>query len=185
MYTVALTEDAELRPLEPWQAEEFLAHMERARATVDPFIPWAGISTDLASARTTLQRYADKQCSDSGRIYGIWLDGTLIGGVMFVRFDTRDGVCEIGAWTEPAGRGRGLITTAVRRLLDYAFVERGLHRAEWWNSTVNPASRAVARRVGMTLDGTMRQITLHHGERLDLEVWSMLAPEWRELRASA
>jgi len=185
MYTVALAEDAELRPLEPWQAEEFLAHIDRARATVDPFIPWASISTDLESARNTLQRYADKQSSDTGRIYGIWLGGTLIGGVMFVRFETRGGVCEIGAWTEPAGRGRGLITTAVRHLLDYALVERGLHRAEWWNSTVNPASRAVARRLGMTLDGTMRQATEHHGERLDLEVWSMLAPEWRARNASA
>ncbi|KDN82742.1 GNAT family N-acetyltransferase [Kitasatospora cheerisanensis] len=185
MYTVALAEDAELGPLEPWQAEEFLAHMDRARATVDPFIPWAGISTDLDSARNTLQRYADKQATDTGRIYGIRLGGTLVGGVMYVRFDTRDGVCEIGAWTEPAGRGRGLVTAAAGRLLDYALVERGLYRAEWWNSTVNPASRAVARRLGMTLDGTMRRATEHHGERLDLEVWSMLAPEWRELRASA
>ncbi len=185
MYTVALAEDAELGPLEPWQAEEFLAHMDRARATVDPFIPWAGISTDLDSARNTLQRYADKQAADTGRIYGIRLGGTLVGGVMYVRFDTRDGVCEIGAWTEPAGRGRGLVTAAAGRLLDYALVERGLYRAEWWNSTVNPASRAVARRLGMTLDGTMRRATEHHGERLDLEVWSMLAPEWRELRASA
>ncbi|MGX4732797.1 GNAT family N-acetyltransferase [Kitasatospora griseola] len=185
MYTVELAEDAELRPLEPWQAEEFLAHIDRARATVDPFIPWATFSTDLESARATLQRYADRQSSDSGRIYGIWLGGALVGGVMFVRFETGTGVCEIGAWTEPAGRGRGLVTAAVRRLLDYAFLERGLHRAEWWNSTVNPASRAVAQRLGMTLDGTMRQSTEHLGERLDLEVWSMLAPEWRAQGASA
>ncbi|MFF0392808.1 GNAT family N-acetyltransferase [Kitasatospora sp. NPDC004615] len=185
MYTVALAENAELRPLEPWQAEEFLAHMDRARATVDPFIPWASISTDLASARATLQRYADKQAADAGRIYGIWLDGTLVGGTMFVHFDAKGGVCEIGVWSEPAGRGRGLVTEAVRHLLDYALLERGLYRAEWWNSTVNPRSRATAQRLGMTLDGTMRKHTEHHGERLDLEIWSMLAPEWRAAREAA
>ncbi len=54
MYKVDLGGGAELRPLEPWQAEEFLAHMDRARETVDPWIPWAGVSTDLASARKTL-----------------------------------------------------------------------------------------------------------------------------------
>ncbi|MEV7217521.1 GNAT family protein [Kitasatospora cineracea] len=185
MYAVALAEDAELRPLEPWQAEEFLEHMDRARAGVDPWIPWATRSTDLESARATLRKFADKQAADAGRIYGMWLDGTLVGGVMFVRFDAAAGVCEIGVWTEPAAQGRGLVTAAARRLLDYALLERGLYRAEWWNSTVNLRSRAVARRLGMTLDGTLRKHTEHLGVRLDLEVWSMLAPEWRAVRSGA
>ena len=31
MFAISLGDDgAELRPLEPWQAEEFLAHMDRA-----------------------------------------------------------------------------------------------------------------------------------------------------------
>ncbi|MFB7949642.1 GNAT family N-acetyltransferase [Kitasatospora phosalacinea] len=184
MYAVALAEDVELRPLEPWRAGEFLEHMDRARAGIDPWIPWATRSTDPESARATLQKFADKQAADTGRIYGIWLRGTLVGGVMFVRFDAEGGVCEIGVWTEPAAQGRGLVSAAVRHLLDYALVERGLYRAEWWNSTVNLRSRAVARRLGMTLDGTLRAHTEHLGVRLDLEVWSMLAPEWRAARGA-
>ncbi|MEV4557479.1 GNAT family protein [Kitasatospora sp. NPDC049285] len=184
MYAVALTQDAELRPLEPWQATEFLEHMDRARANTDPWIPWATRSTDLESARATLQKFADKQSADSGRLYGIWLEGTLVGGVMFVSFDAGSGVCEIGVWTEPAAEGRGLITAAVRHLLDYALVERGLHRAEWWNTAENLRSRAVAQRVGMTLEGTLREYTEHLGRRRDMEIWSLLAPEWRATRDS-
>lgn len=180
MYAVPLTADAELRPLEPWQAAEFLTHMDRARANIDPWIPWATRSTDLESARVTLQGFADKQAADARRIFGIWLDGTLVGGVMFVAFDAEGGTCEIGAWSEPAGQGRGLITAAVRRLLDYAFVERGLHRAEWHNSTVNSRSRAVAQGLGFQLDGVLREVVKFQGARQDYEVWSMLAPEWTE-----
>ncbi|MFJ2744932.1 GNAT family N-acetyltransferase [Streptomyces sp. NPDC087440] len=179
MYAVPLTDRAELRPLEPWQAPEFLAHIDRARDLVDPWIPWATFSTDLASARATLQRYADKQVADAGRIYGIWLDGTLVGGVMFVRFDASQGTAEIGVWSEPAAERRGLIGAAVHRLLAYAFEERGLHRVEWWNSTVNVRSRAVAQRAGMHLDGTLREHTEYRGVRLDMEVWSLLAHEWK------
>jgi ribosomal-protein-serine acetyltransferase len=185
MYALPLIEgvDAQLRPLEPWQAEEFLAHMDRARANTDPWIPWASRSTDLTSARDTLQAYADKQAADSGRVYGIWLDGTLVGGAMFPHFEPARGACEIGVWCEPAGQGRGLITAAVRRLIDYALVERGLHRVEWTNSTGNLRSRAVAQRVGMHLDGVLRAHSEHRGERQDIEIWSLLAPEWLELRA--
>ncbi|GAA0696454.1 GNAT family protein [Kitasatospora atroaurantiaca] len=182
MYAIPLAEDAELRPLEPWQAAEFLAHIDRARPNTDPWIPWASRSTDLESARATLQLFADKQASDTGRIFGIWHAGALVGGVMFVHFDTASGNCEIGVWTEPAGEGRGLVSAAVRHLIDYALIERGMHRVEWFNSTLNARSRAVAERMGMQLDGVLREYFPHNGIRHDKEVWSMLAEEWRKTR---
>jgi RimJ/RimL family protein N-acetyltransferase len=168
---------AQLRPLEPWQATEFLAHMDRARATVDPWIPWAGISTDLDSARATLQRYADLAARDAGRLFGIWLDGTLVGGTMFVAFDADAGTCEIGCWLEPAGQGRGLVTRAVRVLIDWAVHTRGIHRVEWHCRPDNTASGAVARRLGMRLDGVLREVYPYRGVRHDLEIWSLLTAE--------
>jgi len=178
MYAIDLGEGAQLRPLEPWQAQEFLAHMDRARETVDPWIPWASVSTDLESARKTLQRYADLQARDAGRLYGIWLDGLLVGGTMFVSFDARSGNCEIGCWLEPAATGRGLITKAVRRLIDWAFETRGMHRVEWHCRPDNLASSNVARRLGMTLDGTLRAAYPWKGVRYDNEIWAILAPQW-------
>lgn len=178
MLTIMLTDEAELRPLEPWQAEEFLAHLDRARAGIDPWIPWASRSTDLDSARATLQRYADLAASDTGRLYGIWLDGTLVGGTMFVGFDTASGSCEIGCWLEPAGQGRGLVTKAAERLIDWAFRDRGMHRVEWITRPDNTASSNVARRLGMQLDGVLRESYPYQGVRYDSEVWSLLAPDW-------
>ncbi|MEU1121740.1 MULTISPECIES: GNAT family protein [unclassified Streptomyces] len=180
MFTLPLDDGdhALLRPLEPWQAPEFLAHIDRARATVDPWIPWATFSTDLASARATLQRYADRHAADTGRIFGIWLDGTLVGGVMFPRFETDSGYCEVGCWTEPAGEGRGLVTRACRVLIDWAFGERGMSRVEWWVATGNTRSIEVARRLGMTREGVLRQRYPYRGARQDSEVWSVLAEEW-------
>jgi len=175
MYAIDLGEGAQLRPLEPWQAQEFLAHMDRARATVDPWIPWAATSTDLKSATATLQRYADRAATDAARIHGIWLDGTLVGGTMFVRFDAAAGVCEVGCWLEPAGRGRGLITRAVRLMVDWALDVRGMYRIEWHCRPDNTASSAVARRLGMRLDGVMRGEFNYQGVRHDTEVWSLIA----------
>lgn len=178
MFTKPLGDHAQLRPLEPWQAPEFLAHIDRARPLVDPWIPWASLTTDLASARATLQRYADLSSSDSGRMYGIRLDGVLVGGVMFTRFDTSSGVCEIGCWLEEAGQGRGLVTRACRALIDWAFTERGMSRVEWWAASGNTRSIASARRLGMTRDGVLRQRYPYRGLRHDSEVWSVLAQEW-------
>ena len=179
MFSVDLAAGATLRPLEPWQAAEFLAHMDRARASVDPWISWASRSTDLDSARATLQRYADLQARDAGRIYGIWLAETLVGGTMFVSFDADSGIAEIGCWLEPAATGRGLVTAAVRELINWAFRVRGLHRIEWHCRTDNTASANVARRLGLKLEGTLRENYPWQGVRHDSEIWAVLATDWQ------
>ncbi|GHG07368.1 GNAT family N-acetyltransferase [Streptomyces zaomyceticus] len=178
MFTLPIGDRARLAPLEPWRAPEFLAHIDRARDTVDPWIPWATFSTDLPTATATLQRYADRRATDTGGIFGIWLDGTLVGGVMFTRFDTASGVCEIGCWLEKAGEGQGLVNRACRILVDWAFTERAMSRVEWWVAAGNARSIAAARRLGMTRDGVLRRHSPYRGVRHDIEVWSVLSEEW-------
>lgn len=184
MFALPLTTDAELRPLDPWRAEEFLAHLGRARQHIAPWVSPAFVATDLESARAVLLRYADKWARDAGGIWGIWLDGTLVGGVMFVSFDAGLGVCEAGCWLEPGVEGRGLVTRAVGFIVDWAVHERGIHRVEWRTNAHNMRSISVAKRLGMRRDGTLRQLYPGPGGRIDLEVWSVLAPEW-EARAAA
>lgn len=186
MYAISLGDDgAELRPLEPWHAEEFLSHLERGRDFINQYIPFGANATDVDSARELLQSYADKRAADTGSLHGLWLGGKLVGGVLFLLFDAERGTCEVGCWLEPAGAGRGLVTRAMRVLIDWAVDERGIHRVEWQASSANEPSVNVARRLGMSRDGVLRETYPYRGVRHDLEVWSVLAPEWREARARA
>jgi RimJ/RimL family protein N-acetyltransferase len=184
MYAISLGDDgAELRPLEPWHADEFLAHLDRGREFITQHIPFGANATDTDSARSVIQTYADKRATDSGSLHGLWLDGKLVGGVLFRIFDAAGGNCEVGCWLEPAATGRGLITRAMRVLIDWAVDERGIHRVEWHASSANVPSVNVARRLGMSRDGVLREAFLYRGVRQDTEVWSVLAPEWRAARA--
>ena len=116
--------------------------MDRARALVDPWIPFAAAATDLTSARALLQRYADKQAADTGRLYGIWLDGTLVGGVLFRIFEADTGNCEIGCWLEAAAEGRGLVTRASRMLIDWALAYAACTA---WSGSPPPRTSAASR----------------------------------------
>ncbi|MEW2524402.1 GNAT family protein [Streptomyces sp. NPDC047071] len=184
MFAIPVGEGAELRPLEPWNAEEFLEHVDRAREFAGPWVPMTAKVTDLDSARAVLQRYADKQAADTGRMYGIWLDGTLVGGVFFRIFDAESDSCEVGVWLEPSATGRGLVTAAARVLIDWAVDRRGIHRVEWLVSSRNEPSKAVAKRLGLIRDGVLRESFPWQGIRHDMEVWSVLAPEWRAARTA-
>ncbi|GAB2760449.1 GNAT family N-acetyltransferase [Streptomyces bullii] len=186
MYAIPLGDDgAELRPLEPWHAEEFLAHLDRGREFINQYVPFGSQAKDVAGAREVLQRYADLRAADTGSLHGLWLRGKLVGGVLFLNFSAERGTCEVGCWLEPAAAGRGLVTRAMRVLIDWAVDERGIHRVEWQAASGNGPSLNVARRLGMTRDGVLRQSFPHRGVRHDIEVWSVLAPEWRAARERA
>lgn len=182
MFSLPLRDDARLRPLETWHAEEFAAHMDRAREHIRPWVGGGFITTDVDGARATLGRYAERQAADGARILGIWRGGVLVGGVMFVDFNAAAGSCEVGCWLEPAAEGHGLVTAACRTLLDWAFTERGVHRAEWHCRADNQRSSAVAERLGMTLEGVNREVWPYGGTRHDKQIWAVLAPEWRTRR---
>ena len=57
-----------------------------------------------------------------------------------------------GAWWN-----RGLMTEAAKRLLCYGFEELGLHRIKGIHHIDNPASGRVMEKIGMTLEGTIRE----------------------------
>jgi len=178
MLSLDLGGGAELRALEPWQAEEFLAHIDGVRDYLRPIISLGERVRDLDDARQVLQRYAEMLASDTGRIYGIWLDGTLRGGVMFRRFDASGGTCEIGVWLAPEAQRKGLMTAAVRKMIDWAIGVRGIGRVEWLATTDNERSIAVAKRVGMSYEGIKRSDYLLNGERRDSAVYSITIDDW-------
>ncbi|RRR96058.1 GNAT family N-acetyltransferase [Glycomyces terrestris] len=178
-FTASLDGGAELRPLVPALAAEMTAHMDRGRDFIGRYVAIADVCADVEGTRRLLEAYAAKAEADTGRIWGIWLDGVLVGGVLFRTFDTRMETAEAGCWLEPAAVGRGLVTRAVTAIIDWAVEERGIHRVDWYAAVGNTASLNVARRLGMTREGVLRDAYLHRGERYDMEVWSVLAPEWR------
>ena len=178
MFDKEIAEGVLLRPLETWHAEEFGAHLDRAREHIRPWVGPTFITDSVDGARATLQRYSNATAMDGARIYGLWQQGTLIGGVMFVSFDANWGICEIGCWLEPGAQGRGLVTAAVCCLLEWAFTHRGIVRAEWRCRADNEKSIAIAERLLMHSDGTLRSSWKFDGQRFDKRVFSLLQSEW-------
>jgi RimJ/RimL family protein N-acetyltransferase len=92
------------------------------------------------------------------------------------------GSAEIGYWLGAQARGSGLMTEAVRLVVDHAFAPAGLglQRISWHASVGNWASRRVAWRLGFTVEGTIRAHMFKHGERTDAWVATLLAGDERE-----
>ena len=169
-------DDATLTDLEPWHAEELAAMMRVHGADFYEWLPWEGFE-QADAARGFLEGFA-KSRAEGRRIYGIRVRDELVGATLVPSFNARTRTAEIGVLLAAPARGRGIVTRAVAAMLDWAFVERDVHRVEWKCAPGNGPSRRVAQRLGFTHEGTLREAFPVREERQDLEVWSLLAREW-------
>jgi [ribosomal protein S5]-alanine N-acetyltransferase len=85
---------------------------------------------------------------------------------------------ELAYLAREEGRGRGLITRAVRLLCDWLF-EEGVGRIEIRTHPGNEPSQQVARRAGFQREGLERRSIWLHNERHDAILWSLLPDDPR------
>jgi RimJ/RimL family protein N-acetyltransferase len=88
-------------------------------------------------------------------------DGTCLGKVWLEIRDTDRSTGYVGYWLLPAGRGRGLATSAVRLLSAWALRELGITRIRLTTAPGNERSHRVAERSGF------RRIMPREGEAFD------------------
>ncbi len=85
--------------------------------------------------------------------------------------------CEIGYWTHPDARGRGLMTRAMRVLTEHVFSELGVARAMAFAAVGNTASRRVIEANGYRQYGIQRLGAVVRDGRADLALYDLLAEE--------
>jgi ribosomal-protein-serine acetyltransferase len=184
MFTHPLGEDAALLPRTTAIADAYRALLE---ANVERLADWFPGAFDapptLDSTRADLER--------SGRA---WLDGSQLPLVIAVRaganwrlvgwvnlvIDSPARSAEVGYWLAAGFEGRGLVTQAVTVVLDQAFGPLGIHRVELQTTTDNARSQSVARRLGFTQEGVLREAAVFPDQLRDVVVYGLLASEWRQ-----
>jgi len=81
--------------------------------------------------------------------------GSLMGGIGL-------GICDVhkkanlGYWLGRPYWSNGYCSEAAKRLIDYAFEERSIHRIYARHMECNPASGRVMQKIGMTLEGKLK-----------------------------
>ena len=104
-------------------------------------------------------------------------NGKMIGTCGFTRIEHQSDLGEIGFVINPDYHGRGYATEAAGRVIKFGFEVLGLHRIEARFIQGNAASLAVQKRLGMKLEGYMRDAMIVKGEFRTIGVSALLAEE--------
>jgi ribosomal-protein-serine acetyltransferase len=168
----------ELRTWRMSDVPALFACVDRNRALLRQWMPWLDMTKSEAELEPFIRSCMDGYKSGSCYRLGVWVDGAIGGVVSLEEINTMHRRAKIGYWLSSEYQGRGLMTTAVHSLIAYAFETRGLETLGLRAATTNRRSRAVATRVGMKHEGTLRQQEWLYDHYVDHAAYTLLRSDW-------
>lgn len=178
---VVRTERLVLRCHSPELAPLRQAAVAASREALLPWFSWAKDEPRPVSEHLKLTRsLRGKFDLDQDRIYAVldMQEKELLGEAALL-MRAGEGAREMGYWVSSLHAGKGVATEMASALIRVAFEVDGLKRMDIQVGVGNDASAAVARKLGFTLEGTLRQRPRPDGgPPEDTWLFSLLASEY-------
>lgn len=97
-----------------------------------------------------------------------------------IRMDRADAFqADIGYELDPKYWNHGYASEAARAIVDFGFSTFGLHRVWAWTVGDNAGSAHVLEKLGMRLEGRLRENEFYKGRWWDTLMYGILADEWQ------
>ncbi len=107
--------------------------------------------------------------------------GEFIGEIWLLHIDPRTDfkVGEIGYWMRKKFRRKGYMVEAAKRILEFGFNEKKLHKIKADTDNLNIASNKVLEKIGFKLEGRLRKQFYKNKKWSDEMHYGLLKEEWK------
>lgn len=174
-----------VRLLRDEDAAPMHAAIVASRDHIRRFLPWPDFHRDVGDTLEYIRRTQAQHALREAFQWGIFVrdDGRFLGGAGMHPRNWRVPSFEIGYWLTAEAEGHGYVSEAVRLLATLAFEGFGAKRVMIRCDVANERSAAVARRLGFSHEGTVRNTEVHADGRLhDEHYFSMIPEEYTRTR---
>ncbi len=181
---IRVDEEIKLRLVTQADAPGIFALTDRDREYLREWLPWVDRTLSVADTEGFVTRSMDQVRRGEGFHACVEYRGDLAGILGFVYLDPVNRRAEIGYWLGRAFQGRGIMTRACRRLVEFGFEPLGLHRVEIRVDVDNRKSRAIPERLGFAQEALLRESVQDYGRFRDIVMYALLRQEWDAERPS-
>lgn len=174
-----ITERLRLRPLKLSDTQALFTLTEANRTYLRHWLPWLDNNQQAEDTRQFIRMSFEKARSRNEFVSAICYEQTIVGtvGLHNISWSNRSG--GIGYWLAESHQGKGIMTRACRSIMDYGFTTLNLNRIDICCAAKNNRSEAVAKRLGLTYEGLLRETEWLYDHFVDHKVYSMLREEWQ------
>lgn len=175
---VLKTERLVLRRLTLEDAEAVFAYARDPE--VVRHLPWQ-VHLTLADTMTYVNDVLAKQETSQVTAWAVIYkpEGMVVGSAGYNWWQPEHRRAEIGYVLARRLWGKGLMTEAVREILNFGFSRMELNRIQAMCRAENPASARVMEHCGMKYEGLLRDYYWDKGVPHDFQIYSILEREWK------
>jgi ribosomal-protein-alanine N-acetyltransferase len=166
-----------LRPLTIDDAGDIFAYA--ADSQVTKYLMWSphrSIDDSLVFINAAIGRYKKRQPAPWAM--ELKSEQKVIGTCDYISWSPDHGRTEIGYAMAREYWGRGLMTEAVREIIEYGFRDTGINRIQALCEIPNIGSARVMEKVGMLYEGILRDYMIQHGAFRDMKIYAILRKDW-------
>jgi len=172
---IKIDETILLRQLQKSDGEEIFHTIDNEREHLGPFLPFVEKTKAVSDTQAFVDMTLDTPEGQREYTFTIRENDKFIGLIGFKSTDRMNMITEIGYWLSEKAQGKGIMTRAVKKLIAFAFDERGMNRIVIKCAVGNTKSKNIPKRLGFTCEGTERDgELLAGGVYTDIEVYSLL-----------
>lgn len=180
MFFYPIDEQLQLKLITEKDADELFAFIERNRRYLREWLGWLDHTQQAADTRAfttmNLRNFAEGLALDTAIVY----DGKIVGKMTINKIDRATNTAHFGYMLDEQYSGKGIMTRAVKAMETIAFMHYDVTKIEIRAAVGNVKSRAIAERLGYTLEGTIRQAEWLYDHYVDHAVYGLLKDEWAE-----
>ena len=169
----------ELRQIMPDEAEELFSVVDANRNYLREWLPWLDDTNSVEDEISFIGGALEEYHRGDGVLYSIRMNGELVGSMSLNWIDRGNRGCGVGYWLSEEHIGQGIVTRSCVRLMEHCFDDLVLHRFVLEAATDNSASRAIAERLGMRLEGITKDREWLYDCYVDSALYAITAPEWQ------
>jgi ribosomal-protein-serine acetyltransferase len=178
MFYRQINDRHELRLLQLADASELFALTDTNRAYLRQWLPWLDVTNEVADTQSFIESTLRQFANNEALVAAICYDRVIVGTIGFNQIEWQHRCGYIGYWLAQSHCGRGIMTTSVRALVDYAFSTLQLNRLVITCATENQRSRAIPTRLGFTREGVERNAEWLYDRYVDHEIYALFFREW-------
>ncbi len=162
-------------------AETIFMTIDRDRNYLKTWLPFVEFTQQVSDTERFLQNVIFETKNKTIEMFSIWYKEEFSGLLGFNQIDQLNKKAEVGYWLAEKMQGKGIITTCIESLISYAFQKLKMNRLMIKVAMGNKKSAAIPARLGFKLEGIERNGELHGQKFLDLEIYSLLKTDHRNI----
>lgn len=154
------------------------ALVQENTAHLNKYLPKVVTLSSVQACTEHLQYVIEAGQQDELFEWHIFSANELCGAIRLNKIELGNHKASIAYYIGERFQGQGLATASVHAVLGYCFNQLGFNRIELQCTSTNLASQEVAKRLGFTWEGMLRQAELLNGVYVNLFVYGLLREDF-------